>query len=256
MLKNNRIFIVTHIEPKFTPNNNYHFLKVGDGNFEAEFNDRGLNSISDRNSLYSELTGLYWIWKNYKCNQKDIVGIVHYRRALSSFNWIDILYKKPLSFKDIQNDLQSVDIIIPLQEHFALGIYKQYEKKHFIEDLNLCLEYLKSTNYLSNESIDTLLSRKYATMCNMMICRKEILDRYCEWLFPILFKVEKEISFEGRSGYQTRALGFLSERLFNIWLWTNPDIEYLERPVVNLHKSGLSNLNRYLRKTLKKKKYS
>ncbi len=250
MLKNNRIFIVTHIEPKFNKLSNYHFLKVGDGNFEAEFNDKGVNNISDRNSLYSELTGLYWIWKNYKCNQTDIVGIVHYRRALSSFNWIDILFKKPLSIKDIQDDLQSVDIIIPLKEHFPLGIYKQYEKKHFIEDLNLCLDYLKSSNYLSNESIDTLLSKKYATMYNMMICRKEILDRYCEWLFPILFKVEKEISFKGRSGYQTRALGFLSERLFNIWLWSNPDINYLERPVVNLHKSGLSNLNKYLRKIL------
>ena len=36
------------------------------------------DSISALNAYYSELTGVYWLWKNYR--DTDAVGICHYRR--------------------------------------------------------------------------------------------------------------------------------------------------------------------------------
>jgi hypothetical protein len=48
-----------------------------------------------------------------------------------------------------------------------------------------------------------------------------------------------------RPPHQKRAIGFLAERLFNIWLWLNKDLKVKELPVSYLHKSGFSNLNRY-----------
>lgn len=51
---------------------------------------------------------------------------------------------------------------------------------------------------------------------NMFIARREILDRYCEWLFPILFRCEHEIG-NRQDCYQGRYLGFLAERLMTIF---------------------------------------
>ena len=43
--------------------------------------DRGDDHISDLNPYFSELTGLYWAWKNLK---SDYIGLVHYRRYLAN----------------------------------------------------------------------------------------------------------------------------------------------------------------------------
>ena len=59
--------------------------------------------------------------------------------------------------------------------------------------------------------------------CNMWITKKDIFDRYCRWLFDILFEVEKGIELQGYDGYQKRVMGFLSERLFRVWLFMQPE---------------------------------
>lgn len=48
----------------------------------------------------------------------------------------------------------------------------------------------------------------------MIIARKDVFDRLCEWMFPILFAVaDKNGGFEDK--YQNRYPGFLSERLIS-----------------------------------------
>ena len=56
---------------------------------------------------------------------------------------------------------------------------------------------------------------------NMFVESKALIDKYCELLFMILGKVEEKVDLNGRSDYQKRVFGFLSERLFNVWIEKN-----------------------------------
>ena len=42
-----------------------------------------------------------------------------------------------------------------------------------------------------------------------------------EWIFGILSEVEKQIDIDNYDDYQKRVFGFLSERLFNVWIKKN-----------------------------------
>ena len=56
---------------------------------------------------------------------------------------------------------------------------------------------------------------------NMFIAKKGIIDGYSEWVFPILFELEKEINAKDYDDYRKRVYGFLTERLFNVWFTHN-----------------------------------
>lgn len=64
------------------------------------------DNISDKNSSYCELTGIYWIWKHSK---DDIVGVCHYRRYFSNSRY----YLSALKEKQIRQILNKYDIIVP-----------------------------------------------------------------------------------------------------------------------------------------------
>ena len=228
------IYVATHKKAKRVKHSCYVPICVGATNREDTFgyitDDTGVN-ISAKNPNFCELTALYWMWKNA---QSDIIGLVHYRRYF--YNSI-FSYRadRVLSEKDIKRLLKRNDLIVPLPYQVRYTTIKNhYAKHHNVEDYLKCGEIIKNLYPDYYDSYKVISNQKQLYSYNMLICRKELFDQYMEWMFSILFKLEKEIDISSYDAYGKRVFGFLSERLFNIWLHKNSDLRIVERPVYNI----------------------
>ncbi len=67
---------------------------------------------------------------------------------------------------------------------------------------------------------------------NMLIAGKDILDKYCNWLFDILFEVESRVDTSKLDVYQNRYAGFLSERLLLLYIKAR-NIPFMETQIVD-----------------------
>ena len=66
---------------------------------------------------------------------------------------------------------------------------------------------------------------------NMFICKKDVLKKYYEVIFPWLQKCEKIFGFNDLKGYGlTRIYGFLAERFLSYWF--NKNFKIKELPII------------------------
>lgn len=177
------------------------------------------DNISEKNANYCELTGLYWIWKNDKSS--TWIGLSHYRRFFlkeSKFN-ITSDYNSIASEEYIQDLLKKFDIILPKKRHYPFINNRQhFVQSHYEKDINT-LEYVISQYYSDyHDDFKKVMSSNSLHLYNMFIMNRNCFDRYCQWLFDILFKVEGLSDISGYDSYQSRLYGFLSERLLNVWV--------------------------------------
>lgn len=191
------------------------------------------DNISVKQPYYSELTALYWGWKNLDC---DYLGINHYRRYFkkNSNSFFRDPKKDIFTDKDFRNILEKTDVILPKKRnYYFINRFQHYKYQHDIQDLLKCREIIQEfyPEYLN--CFDKEMCKKSGHICNMFVMKKEILDVYCEWLFSILFKLENKINLRGRNEYQQRVLGYIAERLLDVWLTKN-SIKYLEVDYINI----------------------
>ena len=213
------IYVITHKEvnlDKLNLDDCYKLLMVGKKKYNLDnylFDSVGDN-ISNKNTNYCELTGLYWIWKHDK---SKYVGLCHYRRFFTN-NYFKILDKKK-----ILKLLNKYDIIIPHKEKIPehLTVYTKYRKGHIISDLDECKNIISEKYPEYIDAFDEFMNGRYIHFKNMFIMKRELLDDYCEWLFSILNELEKRIDLTDRNDFQKRVYGFLSERLFCVWIIHN-----------------------------------
>ena len=175
------------------------------------------DNISAKNFMYSELTGLYWAWKNLDC---DYLGLVHYRRcfALHKKNGKAAL-NNVLTKSELNEILKHHSIIVPVKRKYYIEtIYNHYSHTFDGTQLDNTREIIseKCPEYL--ESFDAVMRRRWGYMFNMYIMPKNLSDQYCEWLFGLLLILEQRMDTSSMNDFDMRYLGRVSERLFNVWL--------------------------------------
>lgn len=244
MAKNIDIFVCCHRPfKKIVKNDSYTNIFCGyKGDFDVNGGlvDNIGDNISNLNGFYSELTAFYWVWKNLKL--KDYVGFCHYRRYFSFMDNIPTFDKEKYS------------IILPIPNDISFSMRKDYSFYHNVEDFDLMVKILKEKyNFDENLLNNVINDAQKMFICNMFVATKEDFEEYCELYFGVMkefmdrrgwVSMQDIYSYIEKNSnkylkgyypnndvyYQARIGGFLSERLFTIWLYSKK-YKYLEYSV-------------------------
>ncbi len=196
-------------------------LQVGMANADIKIadltDDKGEN-ISEKNCNYSELSGLYWIWKNKLCSEGapegdegQYYGLAQYRRMLV-FSEDDLL-RLP------DND---VDVVLPYPMPYEPNIHAHHERYLKDVDWSALLTALKELQPEYAEAFPSILDQQYLYNYNVILAKKPVLRKYCEWLFPILERTE-ELSVPKGSERADRYIGYMGETLETLYFIKNRD---------------------------------
>ncbi len=200
------------------------------------------DNISALNPVYAEMTAMYWVWKN--APKSDYVGFFHYRRYLdfsgrravrnSDFSFADFgpLTMRRYGWSDdqIRSVVAKHDIIAPPLDEIGnpqdnykttCSIYEQYLCYHVGRDMDLMIEEAKRRSD-NPEDIEEVFNSHFATFNHVYVMKWELFDEYMSWAFGILEAIRPKIALTEpiyKKGHvQSRAMGYLGERLFNAFL--------------------------------------
>jgi hypothetical protein len=65
----------------------------------------------------------------------------------------------------------------------------------------------------------------------MFILKDEHFQEFMAWWFDVLFEFENRIDLSLYTGYQQRIMGFVAERLLNVW-FQKMQLNCVELPVI------------------------
>lgn len=245
-------------------------LQVGafNGKNVCELKDNVGENISEKNYFYIENTGTYWIWKNV--NNAKYKGQMQYRRPLSgitgaydfddAFSKYDVITCEPFHHPSHKTPTKDEPMVI-----VADTVEEGYGFSNCIDDLYIMEMVVKIYHPEYAESYDKYIKNgPNLYYSNGFIMKSEDFDKYCEFLFDCLekylqmaginsqqdlidhvkynievgkyprYKDPKNVAEEGVR-WQCSIGGFLSERLWTLWLQHNfSDEKILKLPYIKM----------------------
>ena len=134
--------------------------------------------------------------------------------------------------------IQDCDVLLPKKRHYYIETnYNQYAHAHHAVDLDTTREIIaeKCPEYLAE--FDKCMKKRGCHIFNMFIMSRDVFERYCSWLFDILFELERRLDISAYNDNDARIFGFVSERLMDVFLGTH-GIKYKELPYVFMEKQN------------------
>lgn len=168
------------------------------------------DNISAKNGNYSELTALYWIWKNRlqypSANEEyEYYGLSHYRRIL------ELTEDDVLRLAD-----NGVDVVLPYPMPYEPDMEEHHKRYLRQEDWDAVRKAVQEISPECAEAFSKILKQKYFYNYNLVLAKKEVLEEYCNWLFPVLERVEELSSPKGEERGD-RYVGYVGETLLTLY---------------------------------------
>lgn len=257
MAKDLSIYVFTHKKPSFDIIEDEIHIPVQVGAFYAKedickIKDNTLDNISEKNPLYSELTGLYWVWKNRE--EGKYVGCEHYRRHFD------------LTEAEIKDILSNNEIILPRKYALNAKSVEDFHRVfHNINDLKLCEDIIYDLYPEYKDSYEKYIKNSNLLyIANSFITTGENFNNLCDFLFTIFFEFERRKGFttidewktyvkesniqicppdHKNNGltwedYQLRIFAFLAERLLTLYVLHNFNGKIYETDLIRLDRQN------------------
>lgn len=212
------------------------------------------DNISEKRMSFCELTVQYWAWKNVRA---DYYGLCHYRRYFSfSDKWYEIdlyhLVHSPLIHQHsckkfhlcdterIQKLVSQYDAIVHEAGSVATRNFSDGKVKS-VEDLwahfdgtffetkyrKLLLKLIDDMKPQYSQAAREYMNSNKDRGHNCYVMKKELFFRLCEFEFPILFEIEKQMDTTGYSETMKRSPAYFGEILYGIFFYHIMEIEKL-----------------------------
>lgn len=222
-------------------------------------------SVSEKNPWYSELTGIYWVWKN---TNHDITGCCHYRRYFyaeehepfdmklkRAFYYLvgihrkrhGLIYtgnikrfgRKILDEKGVKAVLGNFDAVLPQKRKLKYTVEEHYRRYHNSRDMEIIAQILgkRYPSYLP--AFQKMLRSKELYANNMFILPSHLFHSFMTWWFSVIEEFENAVELNDYKGYQQRVIGFVAERLLTTW-FLHENLKVKELPVIYFKKIKFS----------------
>ena len=193
---------------------------------EMAYDDEEADNLSLYNSLYSELTVAHWLWKN--APKANYLGLCHYRRHFvlteevcqaMAESTVDVLLTRPR-------------FTVPNVREFFTNLPVTYTDNLDYETM-MC--FIGKRDEKLAAFAEDFFSGQVQFPNNMVIARRKIYLRYCEFMFGILLdmqayyreqKIERQNRYLGNVGEMLTAVYFAYRR--DKWCTEFVDYQLLE----------------------------
>ncbi len=237
---------------------------------ENTIGDNTGDNISLKNRHYAELSGIYWLWKNYEnIGSPDKIGWMQYRRHFIfnpeqtrkanrrhvleqaySIQFVGTVYNEyqqdyGLTDQEINELVDEFDVVIPQKTHLGLrgikSIAQDYERcinGTHVKDLKL---YLRAIKKCAPEYYHLARQRLFHSndkRCYLsFVLRKDVFFDFCEKVFSVLDYIERRLDISNYNINGKRTLAYLGELFFDVYfeaLSQKAEIRIMELPMTFL----------------------
>lgn len=258
---NIKIAIAYHKPATILKGENIFPLHVGKAISDVDLGIQGDNTgdnISEKNPLYCELTGIYWLWKNTTADYK---GLMHYRRIFTlqkDYTYKNVILKAKIALRSLlsvfrplnsygmrieyfagtednyrqhaeifDNKIekilrQGINIIVPTPEHYFLPVIAAFpDAPHWA--LELLRRIILELNPEFGKYFELSLTKHDIYQRNMFVMDNETFNHYCALLFPVLQTFEEKCVNEKyitdfNEKSVSRICGYLGELITNAFI--------------------------------------